>query len=549
MAVETDPALRQSGIAFLKRVPYEAASAALFPHLGSRTEAVRRQAMSALELLAGGAFLEKLQGFLSHQDPAVVHAALDHLRKNPNERVLPWLAKVFSSSRTPAVRKKAFSIVEATASARTANLALQALEDDDEDIRFRAIALLSKFPDESHIGPLLRHCRNDSSRDARRGHRRARTAPREVADLERRGPAPALRHEPEGAPARLEDHRDAGAAVDRGRLPAHVPRDLRPVQGPRGRGAAGARAAVHPGLSGSRAILRPGGSRARRVDRRHHPLSRGRPALHPVSVGPGLVAAGPRRDGPGRDPRRIGAPPPAQDAPGPRVQPLRRGRARRVGDAPGPARPARGLQAGDGLHGPAPRDPRRVREDPGPQGRAAPAEDRPGRPEPARQGQGRAARAPARRRGRRRRARVGARLRALRLRFERARPRSPDLLRHARAVVGLGPASGHGHGPVPPHLRPPDAAPHARADRGADAGVDPPDSRRGARGRARDAAPGGLLPQGRGARPLPHERLLRAEGPERGPATGALRDPEPHGRGPAESRSGRSRATRRASSS
>ena len=164
MAVETDPALRQSGIAFLKRVPYEAASAALFPHLGSRTEAVRRQAMSALELLAGGAFLEKLQGFLSHQDPAVVHAALDHLRKNPNERVLPWLAKVFSSSRTPAVRKKAFSIVEATASARTANLALQALEDDDEDIRFRAIALMSKFPDESHIGPLLRHCRNDSSR-------------------------------------------------------------------------------------------------------------------------------------------------------------------------------------------------------------------------------------------------------------------------------------------------------------------------------------------------------------------------------------------------
>ena len=164
MAVETDPALRQSGIAFLKRVPYEAASAALFPHLASRTEAVRRQAMSALELLAGGAFLEKLQGFLSHQDPAVVHAALDHLRKNPNERVLPWLAKVFTSSRTPAVRKKAFSIVEATASARTANLALQALEDDDEDIRFRAIALMSKFPDESHIGPLLRHCRNDSSR-------------------------------------------------------------------------------------------------------------------------------------------------------------------------------------------------------------------------------------------------------------------------------------------------------------------------------------------------------------------------------------------------
>ncbi len=164
LAVETDPALRQAGLALLKRFPYEAASAAIFPHLGSRTEAVRRQAMSALELLAGGAFLEKLQGFLSNPDPAVVHAALDHLKKNPNERVLPWLARVFTTAQAPAVRKKAFSIVEATASARTANLALQALEDDDEEIRFRALGLLTKFPDESHIEPLLRHCRNDSSR-------------------------------------------------------------------------------------------------------------------------------------------------------------------------------------------------------------------------------------------------------------------------------------------------------------------------------------------------------------------------------------------------
>jgi twitching motility protein PilT len=164
LAVETDPGLRQAGLALLKRFSYDDASAAIFPHLSSRTEGVRRQAMSALEVLAGGAFLEKLQGFLSNPDPAVVHAALDHLKKNPNERVLPWMAKVFSTAQAPALRKKAFSIIEATASARTANLALGALEDDDEEIRFRAVALLSKFPDESHIGPLLRHCRNDSSR-------------------------------------------------------------------------------------------------------------------------------------------------------------------------------------------------------------------------------------------------------------------------------------------------------------------------------------------------------------------------------------------------
>ncbi len=164
MAVETDVALRQAGLAFLKRHPYDAAAASLFPHLASRTEAVRRQAMQALETLAGGHFLEKVQAFLGNPDPVVVHAALDYLKKTPNERALPWVARVLSPSNGPALRKKAFGIVEATSSPRSGGLALHALEDDDEEIRFRAIAVLTKYPDETQIGPLLKHCRNDSHR-------------------------------------------------------------------------------------------------------------------------------------------------------------------------------------------------------------------------------------------------------------------------------------------------------------------------------------------------------------------------------------------------
>jgi len=164
LAVEPDVALRQAGLAFLKRFPYEATSAAVFPFLASKTEAVRRFAMQGLETLAGGNFLERLQGFLSHPDPVVVHAALDHLRKNPNERALPWIAKAMSSGGAPALRKKAFAIVEATPSPRVAGIALHALDDDDEEIRYRAIQVLAKNPDETHIGPLLKHCRNDSSR-------------------------------------------------------------------------------------------------------------------------------------------------------------------------------------------------------------------------------------------------------------------------------------------------------------------------------------------------------------------------------------------------
>ena len=164
LAVDPDVALRQAGLSFLKRYPYEANSAAIFPFLASKTEAIRRQAMASLETLAGGNFIERLQGFLTNPDPVVVHAALDYLRKNPNERALPWIARVLTSGAAPALRKKAFAIVEATASPRTAGMALHALDDDDEQLRYRAVQVLAKYPDETHIGPLLKHCRNDSHR-------------------------------------------------------------------------------------------------------------------------------------------------------------------------------------------------------------------------------------------------------------------------------------------------------------------------------------------------------------------------------------------------
>jgi twitching motility protein PilT len=164
MTVESDVALRQAGLAFLKRLPYEATSTAIFPFLASKTEAVRRMAVQALETLAGGNFAERLQGFLGHADPVVVHMALDYLRKNPNDRALPWIAKAMTSGGAPALRKKAFSIVEATPSPRVASIALHALDDEDEELRFRAVQVLAKYPDEAHIGPLLSHCRNDSHR-------------------------------------------------------------------------------------------------------------------------------------------------------------------------------------------------------------------------------------------------------------------------------------------------------------------------------------------------------------------------------------------------
>ncbi len=164
-AADADAVLREKALSWLRRFPYEDASEALFPLLASRSEPVRRAAMQALEALAGAAFPEKMLSYLEHRDPAVVHAALDYGRRNPSERLLPGVAKAIGST-SPSVRRKAFSIVESLAatSPRAALLAGRALEDEDEELRYRAIGILAKHPNEAHAAPLLKHCHNESPR-------------------------------------------------------------------------------------------------------------------------------------------------------------------------------------------------------------------------------------------------------------------------------------------------------------------------------------------------------------------------------------------------
>jgi twitching motility protein PilT len=163
MAVESDAALRQAGLKLLGQSPYEEAASSLFPLLASKSEPIRRAAFQALQALAGDSFPDRVHSFLGHADPVVVHAALDWLKKNPSERALPWIAEAFDSS-SPAIRRKAFAIAEATSSPRVVSIALKAIQDDDETLRFRAVQLLARHPDESHIGLLLQRSRNDSTR-------------------------------------------------------------------------------------------------------------------------------------------------------------------------------------------------------------------------------------------------------------------------------------------------------------------------------------------------------------------------------------------------
>jgi twitching motility protein PilT len=163
LAVDSDASLRTRGLTLLGRFAYDDAAAALFPYFLSRTESMRRLAIESLAALAGPRFPEKLPELLKHSDPTVVHVALDWMRRNPSEGNLSLVSEALNSD-SSAVRTKAFAIVESTASPRVVPFALKGLEDEEETLRFRAVRLLVKFPDESAIGPLLSRCHLDSTR-------------------------------------------------------------------------------------------------------------------------------------------------------------------------------------------------------------------------------------------------------------------------------------------------------------------------------------------------------------------------------------------------
>ena len=163
MAANTDSAVRQSGIAILQRFPFDVASAAMFPFLAGHGDTARRHVAVSLEALGGAAFGSHLPALLAHPDPGVGLIALDWLRRNPSEAALDAIVPALAST-SASLRRKAFAIVEATPGKKSLALAREALDHDDEEIRFRAVQLVAKYPEEANIPPLLRRCHADSAR-------------------------------------------------------------------------------------------------------------------------------------------------------------------------------------------------------------------------------------------------------------------------------------------------------------------------------------------------------------------------------------------------
>ena len=162
MAANTDPFVRQAGIAILQRSPFDVASAAMFPFLAGHGDTARGHVAASLETVGGAAFGSHLPDLLAHPDRAVGLFALDWLRRNPSEAALDGILPALVHVRL--VRRKAFAIVEATPGKKSLALAREALDHDDEEIRLRAVSLVAKYPEEANIPPLLRRCHADSAR-------------------------------------------------------------------------------------------------------------------------------------------------------------------------------------------------------------------------------------------------------------------------------------------------------------------------------------------------------------------------------------------------
>ncbi len=297
--------------------------------------------------------------------------------------------------------------------------------------------------------------------------------------------------------------------------------------------------AVHPGVP--RAGQRPGPPRrgARVRGRGHDPVPGSRPALHPLPRRGRLVAARPRGAGARRAPRRARLRSAGRDARRSRSRtcrrPRRSARGERARRSPRSSRRTRRGRRTCASRSSTPSRGSRIRAVAG-----SPREDRPGGPGPARPGEGRAPRrSGSARRGRRRSRRRGHEF-APHDFVAAPSPTLADLLRHARAV-----------GASDLHLST-GTIPHVRVERPA-RGL----SRCRSRPTAADRGLGRLDPVAGAARacstrrqqldfchkdprarPLPDERLLPAQGPERRLPPGPARGPDPGGHRAARERSG-----------
>ena len=166
-AVDQVPEIRAAGLAILKRRHDRSGLEALVPMLKTRSDAVRRAVMRFLKDLAGPQLGPFLQEIASRGDDFARLSALELAKELPAQTAFDIARRVLTAS-NPAVRARALKAVsemsfEGSADV-AASLAVPLLQDENEEIRFSALAVLEKNPNESYFPDVLQMARTAGGR-------------------------------------------------------------------------------------------------------------------------------------------------------------------------------------------------------------------------------------------------------------------------------------------------------------------------------------------------------------------------------------------------
>ncbi|HEX5856335.1 MAG TPA: PilT/PilU family type 4a pilus ATPase, partial [Thermoanaerobaculia bacterium] len=168
-ALDQTPEIRAAGLAILKRRHDRTGLEALVPLLKTRSEAVRRAVMRFLKDLAGPQLGPFLQEVASRGDDFARLSALDLAKELPAEAAFDIVRRVLTAT-NPAVRARALKAVGdmtfAGSADVAASLAVPLLQDENEEIRYSALAVLEKNPNESYFPDVLQMARTGGGRVA-----------------------------------------------------------------------------------------------------------------------------------------------------------------------------------------------------------------------------------------------------------------------------------------------------------------------------------------------------------------------------------------------
>ena len=166
-AVDQVPEVRAAGLAILKRRHDRSGLEALVPMLKTRSEAVRRAVMRFLKELAGPQLGPFLQEVASRGDDFARLSALELAKELPSQVAFDIARRVLTAS-NPTVRARALKAVSEMTFEESADvaasLAVPLLQDENEEIRYSALAVLEKNPNESYFPDVLQMARTGGGR-------------------------------------------------------------------------------------------------------------------------------------------------------------------------------------------------------------------------------------------------------------------------------------------------------------------------------------------------------------------------------------------------